>query len=245
MRILILTSLLFAPCLQAADLGGDSPAALVERLRAAAKNEDFGELAACLAPAARKEMAIGIWIGSTMMIGMSAAMGDMAVDMGEGMAEAMGAESEEAKAQAAKAKEEMAKKFEGWKSQYDAAAKKHGLPLLGAEEAAMSGDPEALFATVDLVALTRDFGALLKLVGEDGEGKKDVEVPQGQLENLKVEGDKATGQLDGEAIEFVKVDGRWFIAELPKKDQGPPGGLDSGPGGNEEEADTGAEDSGG
>jgi hypothetical protein len=210
--------LLLAPALHAAAaLGAESPQALVERLRNAASKEDFGELAACLAPAARLEMAQGIWVGATMMIAMSSAMGDMAAGMGEAMDE-----SEEGKANAAKAKAEAEAKFGVWKKRYDDTAKKHGLPTLESFEK-VEGDPSTLLTKTDQVAVITDFGNLLTSFGEEQQGeKRPTKQIEGQLEGLKVDGDTAEGTLGGDPIEFVKIDGRWFIAELPQGGGGPP-----------------------
>lgn len=209
--------LLLAPALEAAEqLGAESPQAVVEKLRAAAVDENFGELAKILAPAAREEMAKGIWGGATMMIAMSSAMGDMAAGMGE----AAGEETAEAKAQAAKAKAEAEAKFGVWKKRYDDLAKKHGLPTLDASE---DTDPEAAFAKADHVGVIADFGNLLQSFGEEQAGQKKGEGKkiEGQLENLKVDGDKAEGMLGGDPISFVKIDGRWFIATLPQGEAPP------------------------
>ena len=205
--------LCFAPSLRAEPMGAESPQAVVEKLKAATQEENFGALATLLAPEARAEMAKGIWAGTTMMIAMSSAMGEMAVGMGE----EMGEQTPEAKQQAAKAKAEADAKFGVWKKRYDDVAKKHGLPSLDSSQEA---DPEALFAKADHVALISDFGGLLQSFGEEqgshkkGEGKK----IEGGLENLKVDGDRAEATLAGDPIKFVKIDGRWYIAELP---QGP------------------------
>jgi hypothetical protein len=215
---LVAGTLFFAPLLQAAEApGADSPQALVERLRKAANTEDFGELAACLAPDARLEMAKGIWVGTTMMIAMSSAMGDMAAGMGEAMDE-----SEEGKANAAKAKAEAEAKFGVWIKRYDETAKKHGLPTLESFEK-VEGDPSSLLAKTDQVAVIADFGNLLTSFGEEQQGEKPPSKQiEGQLEGLKVDGDKAEGTLAGDPIKFVKIDGRWYIAELPQGSGGPP-----------------------
>lgn len=209
---LLATSFLLAPVLEAAEPGAESPAALVERLRTAGDKEDFAELAACLAPAARMDMAKGLYAGATMMVAMSSAMGEMAGNMGEALGGAMGEESAESKAAAAKAKAEADVKFGALKKSYNDVAAKHGLPSLDAEE--MPGDPEAIFAKADLIALIGDFGGLIKSLGEDG-GEKEKKNIEGQLEDLKIEGEKAEGTLGGDPIQFVKLDGRWFISELP------------------------------
>lgn len=198
----------------AAELGGESPEALITKLRAASETEDFGQLAALLAPDARLEMAQGLWAGATMMVAMSSSMGDLAAGMGE----ALGEDTEEGKAQAAKAKAELAAKFGAIKQRYDDVAKKHGMPTLDATEGDI--DPASLFAKADLVALIGDYGALLKSVAEESGAKKTSrDIPE-TLEGLKIDGDKASAKLGGEDINFVKIDGRWFIANLP---QGPGG----------------------
>jgi hypothetical protein len=209
---LLAGGLLLVPAVQAAPtLGAESPQALVERLRKAANTEDFGELAACLAPDARLEMAQGIWVGATMMIAMSSAMGDMAAGMGEAMDE-----SEEGKANAAKAKAEAEAKFGVWKKRYDDTAKKHGLPTLESFEK-LEGDPKSLLAKTDQVAVISDFGNLLTSFGEEQQGeKRPAKQIEGQLEGLKVDGDTAEGTLSGDPIKFVKIGDRWFIAELPQ-----------------------------
>ena len=215
---LLASLLLLAPLAEAAEsiapnLGAESPEALVERLRASALTEDFGELAACLSPAAREEMAKGIWAGATMMIAMSASMGEMV----SGLGEEMGEQSEEAKAEAAKAKAEAQAKFGAWAKRYDEIAKKHGLPALSDTEK-LEGSPDTLFAKADLVALIADFGGLLQGFGEEQGGKREKKPIEGQLEGLKIDGDRAAGTLAGDPIQFVKIEGRWYIAELPQGD---------------------------
>src|SRR6185436_6716886 len=69
-----------------APLGAETPEKLVERMRKSAEKKDFRELASCLAPEPRKELAQMIWMGATMMIGMATTMGTMAQGMGEALA---------------------------------------------------------------------------------------------------------------------------------------------------------------
>ncbi len=220
---LLLTTLFAAPPGFAAGkpLGGETPEKVVQRMRDAAEKEDLRELAACLAPEPRKELAMGMWLASTMMIGMADAMGGMAVEMGEGMAEAMGAEEKAAQEQAAQAKKELDAKLAGLKTRYNALAKKHGLPALSDEEP--QGDPEALFAKIDAVEVTGDYFDLLKGLGEaTGDADTAPKVPTERLEDLVIDGDQASGRIGAEPIKFVKLEGRWYIAEMPKrKDEGP------------------------
>lgn len=211
--VVVLLSALAAPIpgrAAGAALGAETPEKLVERMRRSAETKDFRELASCLAPEPRKELAQMIWLGATMMIGMATTMGSMAEGMGEALAGAEG----EAKAGADKPKTDP--KLEALAKRYDDVAKKHGLPGLKDEDS--SADPAEMFAKIDAVEVVGDFGALLDGIGEaTGEAPPAPPVPAGKLEGLKIEGDKASASLDGEPITFVKIDGRWFIAELPKK----------------------------
>jgi hypothetical protein len=213
--VVLLSAALAAPTPSRAagtPLGAETPEKLVERMRKSAEKKDFRELAACLAPAPRKELAQMIWMGATMMIGMATSMGTMA----QGMGEAMAGEAKEGEAKPAE-KPKTDPKLEALAQRYDAVAHKHGLPGLK-DEKEPEGDPAALFDKVDAVEVVGDFGALLDGIGEaTGEPAPAPPVPAGKLEGLKIDGDKATAQLDGEPVTFVKIDGRRFIAELPKK----------------------------
>ncbi len=221
--VALLSAALAAPIpVRAADtqLGAESPEKVVERMRRSAETKDFRELAACLAPEPRKELAQMIWMGATMMVGMATTMGTMGTEMAEGISAALGAEGEgaaQADADAKPAKPKVDPKLAALAERYDAVAKKHGLPGLKDDDDA-DVDPAALFAKIDAVEVVGDFGALLDGIGEaTGEPASGPPVPEGKLEELKIEGDRATAKLDGEAVTFVKLDDRWFIAELPKK----------------------------
>ncbi len=204
-------------------LGAETPEKVVARMRAAAEKKDFRELAACLAPEPRKQLAQMIWLGATMMVGMATSMGQMGQDMAQGMADAMNesdAPKDDSKTPAPPAPKPDPK-LAALAAQYDVVAKKHGLPGLKDEESPEM-DPEKLFDKVDAVEMVGDFGALLESVGEaTGEKAPSPPVPDGKLEGLKIEGDKATGMLDGEPIQFVKLEGRWYVADLPKKPEAP------------------------
>ena len=60
--------------------------------------------------------------------------------------------------------------------------------------------------------------------GEHKDESGPVKIPEGGLENLKIEGDKATGTVGSDAFSFVKIDGRWYVEDLPKgaSDEGAP-----------------------
>lgn len=213
--VVLLSAALAAPIpsrAAGAPLGAESPEQLVERMRKSAEKKDFRELASCLAPEPRKELAQMIWLGATMMIGMATTMGSMA----EGLGEALADEGKDGGAKAGAAEPKADPKLAALAKRYDDVAHKHGLPGLKDEDS--SADPAAMFAKVDAVEAVGDFGALLDGIGEaTGQAAPAPPVPAGKLEGLKIDGDKATAVLDGEPITFLKIDGRWFIAELPKK----------------------------
>jgi len=199
--------------------GAETPEALVERMKAGAAKEDFSEIAACLTPKNRTEMAMAMYMGATMMV----AFAEMGVEMGSGMAEAMGGEmsaedKKKAEEQKAKAQEGIA----GMKAAYNTLITKYGLPAMPKEGEAEKPEPtkeeiEKLFANIDQGAFLNDALAVMKAMpGEEAKDSGPVKVPEGGLENLKIEGDKASGTVGGDPFTFVKIDGRWYVEDLPK-----------------------------
>ena len=202
--------------------GAETPEALVERMKAGAAKEDFAEIAACLTPKNRTEMAMAMYMGATMMV----AFADMGVEMGGAMADGMAGMAGEASAedkkkaeeQKAKAKEEVAK----LKTAYSNLVTKYGLPAMPKEGEAEKPQPsqaeiEKLFAGIDQGAFLNDALAVMKAMpGDHKDEGGPVKIPEGGLENLKIEGDKATGTVGADAFTFVKIDGRWYVEDLPK-----------------------------
>ncbi len=204
--------------------GAESPEALVERMKKAAANEDLSEMAACMTPKSRAEMAMGMYLGATMMVAFS----QMGAEMGGAMAEGMGgmaegmtgekmdpAEKKKMDEQLAKAKQEMGKVREN----YNTLVAKYGLPTMPKD-----GEPEPpelsqeevqkKFESMDVGAFLTDVMAFMKsMPGDEAKSESPVKIPTGALTDLKIEGDKATGSLDGEALTFVKIDGRWYVEE--------------------------------
>lgn len=205
--------------------GGESPEAVVERMRAAAENEDLGEMAACLSPNDRATLSLTM----VMMTGMVVAFASMGAAMGEGMAEGMAEafEDEETsdeeraemqnQAQANKAK--ALAEIEAMTGKFEAIVEKHGLEdVMGDDVDVEDADPAEVLAGVDQVALLQDLmGFLEDLPGEedeesDGGGDAPIDVPEGELTGLVIEGDAAHGTIGDEEVEFVKVDGRWYLS---------------------------------
>ncbi len=205
--------------------GAETPEALVARMKAGAAKEDFGEIAACLTPKNRAEMAMAMYMGATMMVAFS----QMGVEMGSGMAEGMagmagdgGEPSAEAKQEIAEQKAKAMEEIAGVQKAYDALVAKYGLPAMPKEGEPEQPEPskeeiEKLFANLDQGAFLNDALAVMKAMpGEHKSESGPVQIPEGGLENLKIEGDKATGTVGGDAFSFARIDGRWYVEELPK-----------------------------
>lgn len=201
--------------------GAESPEALIERLTAASEAGDFGEIAACIAPEERAQMAVMMVAMTGMMVAFSQMGAGMAGEMAEGMAGAFsedGEPSAEQRAEIEAAKAEAAAATAALESKYEAVLAEHGLTERFADDA--PGPPEgsdpaaaaaALLAGVDDVALLEDLFGLLEEIGDEGEGLSASPVPEGGIEIVSVEGDRATASGGGETMEMVRIDGRWYL----------------------------------
>lgn len=209
------------PALAADAPGGATPQELVERMKKAAEAEDLQGIAQCLTPKSRGELAKGIYLITTMVVALS----QMGVEMGEGLAEAMSGEeagAEEARAEREKARAEAT----AMRERYNALVSRHGLPIIPAEgeEQAEPSDVEleAAFARLEHGTFLADAAAFLESLpdadesAEDGPAPSPVKIGDGVLADLAIDGDRARAKLDGEAVEFVRIDGRWFF-ELPEE----------------------------
>ena len=122
------------------------------------------------------------------------------------------------------AKAEIAKKMKPFQEAFDAALKKHGMDKLDKQatgSALMSGDPNAARKLLSEQAPSLDHGAFIadvigaldKLGGEaSGKATQRFDRLSGVLSELKIDGDKATGKINGTPAEFVKVAGRWYFS---------------------------------
>jgi hypothetical protein len=211
--------------------GGESPQAVVERMKAAAETEDLGEMAACLAPQDRAALSLTMVLVTGMVMAFASMGAGMGEAMGEAMEDAMGEMTEAEKQEMAQKKAEADAQVEEMQGRYEAILEKHGLSgIMDADsELGADGDPEAALEGVDQVALLEDMmGFLESLPGEEGESAESapMDVPTGDLTDLAVDGDKATGMLGDEEVEFVKVDGRWYVSlNLKEKLQQEQGGM--------------------
>jgi len=224
--------------------GGETPEAVVARMKKGAEDKNMAEVVACMAPKARQEMSAAMYLGSTMMVAfsqMGSAMGGAMMEGMTGMAEGMGGEvsaedKKKAEDEAAKMKTELAKLSDN----YNTIMKKHGLPVMPKEGEPEPAEPskeelDKLFANLDHGAFITDVMALMEsMPGEKSESDSPFAVKGDKLENLKIEGDKATGTVGGEAMNFVQIDGRWFLDSDPMGMGGPGGDMGDDMGGTEE-----------
>ena len=206
--------------------GAATPQALVTRLQKAAAKSDIGEMMACMAPDDRREMAIGLVAGVSMMAAFMGMAGDMAGGMtGDD-------QKPEDKAKAEKAVKEAKAKSEAMQKKIEAVLKKHGVDKMMEDPTPLPQEPAArskalatMFKGTDDIALIKDLMVLLEEVGKE-EGKTEkppVDLPK-DITDLKVAGDTATAKSGEDTLQFVRVDGRWYM-KAPEKDKGATPGM--------------------
>jgi hypothetical protein len=206
--------------------GADSPQELVDRMVAAAEAGDFAEMAACMAPEARAEMAVMM----VAMAGMMVAFMDMGAGMAGDMAEAFSDEdmTAEQKAEAEAAQLEAAEKTAAVQARYEGILRQHGLDdLMSEEEGGPEGeaDPQKMLEGVDEIALLGDLMGFLDEIGDEEEGAPAEGSPfeiSDQVGEIDIQGDRATATAGDDVLEFVRIDGRWYF-EPPDDSEEPPG----------------------
>lgn len=220
----VVAALVTLPAVAAEPPGAATPQELVERMKKAAEAEDLPGMAQCLDPKSRSELTKGIYLVTTMVVAFS----QMGVEMGAGMAEAMGGEEVSAEDRARQQAElDKARQEAGaLRDRYNVLMKKHGMPVMPAEGEAQTepsdAELEAAFARLDHGDFLADAAAFIDSLpdsGEEGEesgAPSPVKIGEGVLSDLAIDGDRATARLDGEAVDFVRIDGRWFF-ELPEE----------------------------
>lgn len=229
--------------------GAETPQALVERLNAAARADDVGEIANCLAPEDRTELVLGMVAATGMMVAFMQMGSDMAMEMAGGMAEGV-AESlpegealspeekaevkagmeEEMAAGLEKGREEAKQKAAAMEKRYTALLEKHGLGDLLSDqgpdiELGQGDETRELLGGVDQGALLRDLMALLDELGDDepvavDRGEEDPLALPDTITDLQVEGDRATARAGEETLELVKIDGRWYFKPAREESSG-------------------------
>lgn len=203
--------------------GGESPQALVERMAAAAENGDFRDLAACMDPESRSEMAQGLLAATTMMVAFADFGGAMAGEMAEGMAEAFGEEgAEEEAAEAGEAaREAAAAETAELMESYRAILAEHGLERMMDEDPGGEEDLDDLLAGVDQIELIGDLMDFMDgFPGSESEQTSPM-MKASDVTDYVIDGDHATARSPDGPVEFVRIDGRWYA-------KAGPGGMNEG-----------------
>lgn len=195
-------SLSASPALGQAPAGGESPQAVVEAIQKAAASDDLATAAAYIAPDARRALVKDGVTGLLMVLAFS--------DPDDAMP---GSKTPP--------KAELDKKRKSYKASVDLATKvlsTHGItgvigkPVLA--EATQKTIDGAL-TRADTAALMRDLLVALETIGPQlGMTKSDkpkVPFQLGKVSGYKVTGDTATAKAEKESLDFVKIDGRWYL----------------------------------
>lgn len=212
--------------------GAESPQALVERIEKAAEAGDLADLMSCVAPDARREMALAMVAGVGMMVAFMGMGGAMAEEMGEAVAEGMTGEeaSPEQKAEMEEGKAALEAKVAEVQKRYEAILERHEITAMMNEATEVPEDPAArsaalaeMFEGTDEAALLVDLIDLMNDLGESqGKTKRDAPIPfPSGVTGYEIAGDRATATAGDETIEFVKVDGRWYF-QPPQDGPEPP-----------------------
>ncbi len=211
--------------------GGSSPEDVYERLRSAIAEEDFSEIVRCMEPEKRPLLSMSMFIGASMVVALTSAMGEMmgemtgefAASLTEGLAESFGGELSEEERQKLEEqtdsmKTEVKDSTVDLEAQLQAVLDKHGVGHLTAEDSTfdLSGDFESMasevFADVDHGTFVADLFSILNQAGEDNDDGFTSKYPDVSLTDVVVTGQRAKGKAGKEEIEFVEVDGRWYLA---------------------------------
>ena len=182
---------------QSADVpGGDSPEAVFENMRTAAGDNDYLAMADCISPEGRAEISTMMFLAASMTAAFSQMGGEMAADM----AEATGSSAPPPEPE------------EDLNAKLQALLARHGLDQATLEAAGpgSEGRPKEL----ESPEFFADIMTFLDELPDEGDGSGSeggFTIPQGDLENLEIDGDRASAQVGDEPMQFVRLDGRWYL----------------------------------
>jgi len=178
--------------------GAASPQAVVDELKDAAAKNDIAGIVNLLAPQDRPLMSFGMLIAGEMIVGMMEAFdGDKAAT---------------------------------YKPRLEALLKHHGLPSTAEQEKMgelvkkPKNPKEAqamarkLIGDIDHAAFCTDMQGFLDDLSEGDEGSTNglsLDVKTLRLSELVMDGDRARGKLGDKDVEFVRLDGGWFLHADP------------------------------
>jgi hypothetical protein len=188
LAVLALSALVTSPA-HATDVdGGETPEDVFSRAKAAADQNDTRAFFRLISPDVRAVMGFVMVAGARMAITMKASM--EGGDPSEGAVEL----------------EAILKKHEVKRPPF-------GAPVDLDDEESVLAAARYMFAGVDVGALVRDLQALMAGLGFEG-GGSDVAASgnvDGDLRDLRIEGDRATAWVGDEKGKFVRVNGRWYL----------------------------------
>ncbi len=170
--------------------GGSSPEDVFLRARAAARNDDVPGMLRLLAPDAQAELCLMMYVGTRMMIAMISRTPEGA----------KGAEKADQDLQA------LMKKHGAKEPDPSAPA-----PNLN-DRAARRAVAREMFGGVDFPTFFTDLQAIAESLGSTGGGMRLKQNSiDGEISDLTLEGDRATGKVGDRTHLFVRVDGRWYV----------------------------------
>jgi hypothetical protein len=182
--------------------GAESPQAVVAAVQKATTADDFGMVVAYIAPQARRELASDGLTGLLMALAFS--------DPDDAMP-----------GSTPLPKAELEKKRKDYKAAVALATRTlstHGITgVIGKPVMAEAtrASINAALDTADTVAFMRDMVATLDAIGPMlGMTKSDkprVPFALGKVSDYKIVGDTATARADTEVLDFVRIDGRWYL----------------------------------
>lgn len=169
--------------------GGDSPQAVFRAAQAAGAKKDYGALVRLVAPSERVLTAFGTDMGVGLFL-----------EMYEG------------------------ERAEELKKRYQAIQKKYGIAPdfeAGDEKLQITQDTpqevidahvrkraQRLYGHVDATEYVPDLMAIILGMPEMSEGPP---FPQGEISDLRIEGDRATGKAGEKTISFIREGGQWYL----------------------------------
>jgi len=166
--------------------GGSSPADVFSRAKASVESKDWAGMMDCVAPDDRPLLSFGLVVAGSVIVGMSSMTG------GE--------------------------KDGAMKTDYEAVLKKHDIDpsntdmpkLEPSDKDGMRRAAGEMMKGIDHKAFFVDMMRFLSEHGE-GDGVSAAGKLKGDLSDVEIDGDRATGRAGGKDLTFVKVDGRWYL----------------------------------
>ena len=186
--VLIVFGMLVSTFAGCSSEGGSSPEDVFAKMKTAAKNKDYEGMVKCMDSKSQEQMAVGMFMMSSMMKGFAGLGGD-----GKG--------------------KEAAEKIDGVLKKHNL----DDIDEKEMEKFANDKDGAMKFLGSKIKDKAGFVGDLMTAMESMGDGKEKVAPEiEGELEDVEIDGDTATGTIvmkgKNEPIKFVKENGRWKIS---------------------------------